>query len=223
MKKCSGPDPKSSTFPHRLNAYALAAGAAGISLLALAEPSSAEIIYTKTNQTMGKEGTLYLDLNRDGITDVTIENRYHRHCNTLGTCFTSASLAALAPGSNQVVYNAYGAVAMKAGMGIGPLDAFKGGKEQMAFSSHNISHAFGSWVNVTNRYLGVKFNIKGETHYGWVRLTVQTLGGLIITPTLTGYAYETLPNTPITAGKTQGSADTNTTAGSLGRLALGCR
>jgi hypothetical protein len=219
MKKRTEPDHNSSAFHHRLNAYALAAGAAGISLLALAEPSAAEIIYTKANQVVGKDGNAYLDLNHDGTTDVTIENRYRKGCNSLDTCGTLASLVTVAPGTNQVVYNAYGAVAMKAGMGIGPLDVFKGGKEVMADGSHNVSHAFGSWVNVTNRYLGVKFNISGETHYGWVRMTVLTQGGVTINATVTGYAYESLANTPLTAGQPEGTADI--ADGTLGKLALG--
>jgi hypothetical protein len=46
-----------------------------------------------------------------------------------------------------------------------------------------------------------------------------------ITATLTGYAYETVPNKPIIAGKTKGpdviTVQPDTAPGSLGRLALG--
>jgi hypothetical protein len=227
MKKCAKlvreEHAVSTAFHRRLNAYALAAGAAGVGLLAVAQPSSAEIIYTPANQTIAKDDTFYLDLNHDGITDVVIENRYHTFRNIFGSRYFSAALDAL-PGTNGVVDNAYGAVAMKAGMGIGPRDTFKGGVEPMAVGDSQASHVSGSWVNVTNRYLGVKFNIRGETHFGWVRMTVQTQGGLTINATLTGYAYESLPNTPITAGKTSGPADaesSNVTAGTLGSLASG--
>ena len=50
-------------------------------------------------------------------------------------------------------------------------------------------------------YLGLKFQIKGKTHYGWARLNVE-VSKTTITATLTGYAYETIPNKPILAGKT---------------------
>jgi len=60
---------------------------------------------------------------------------------------------------------------------------------------------------VNNRYLGVKFEIKGQTHFGWARLNVQVQLPLTITATLTGYAYETIPNKPIMAGKTKGPDD----------------
>jgi len=58
----------------RLNSYALAAGAAGVSALALGQPAEARIICTPTNVQIGT-GTVYnLDLNNDKITDVTIVN-----------------------------------------------------------------------------------------------------------------------------------------------------
>jgi hypothetical protein len=73
----------------------------------------------------------------------------------------------------------------------------------------------GPWADVQNRYLGLKFKIKGESHYGWARLNVQLNGGPI-TGTLTGYAYETIPNKPIIAGKTHGKDEAT-----LGHLATG--
>jgi hypothetical protein len=60
----------------------------------------------------------------------------------------------------------------------------------------------GNWLDVRNRYLGLKFTIKGKIHFGWARLTT-TAGAA--NGTLTGYAYETIPNKPIVTGKTKGS------------------
>ena len=80
----------------------------------------------------------------------------------------------------------------------------------------------GPWVNVTNRYLGVKFKINGKLHYGWARLNVKVVRGQYeITATLTGYAYETIPNKAIIAGKTKGPDVITVQPGSLGRLAQG--
>jgi hypothetical protein len=50
----------------------------------------------------------------------------------------------------------------------------------------------------------LKFKIKGKTHYGWARLSVQVTQASI-TATLTGYAYETITNKAIRAGKTKGA------------------
>ncbi|MBN2703012.1 MAG: PEP-CTERM sorting domain-containing protein [Pontiellaceae bacterium] len=48
----------------------------------------------------------------------------------------------------------------------------------------------------TNAFLGISFKIDSETHYGWIQIDNSTdiPGG-----TVTGFAYETEPNTAITA------------------------
>ena len=69
-----------------------------------------------------------------------------------------------------------------------------------AFFQYSHSSFFGPFANVTNRYLGFKFLIDGQVHYGWARLTVTSYYGV----TLTGYAYETIPNKTILEGHTSG-------------------
>jgi hypothetical protein len=54
---------------HRLNAYALAASAAGVGVLALTPAAEARIVYTKTHKSIGVNTIFRLDLNHDGITD----------------------------------------------------------------------------------------------------------------------------------------------------------
>lgn len=56
--------------------------------------------------------------------------------------------------------------------------------------------------NVQKRYLGLKFTFHGKTHFGWARLNVSCTG-YKINATLTGYAYETIPNKPIITGQTK--------------------
>jgi hypothetical protein len=81
--------------------------------------------------------------------------------------------------------------------------------------------SWGQWKDVRNRYLGFKFAIKGKTHYGWALLNVTfNPKNLKITAILTGYAYETIPNRAMIAGKTQ-EADERDQPATLGRLALG--
>jgi hypothetical protein len=79
----------------------------------------------------------------------------------------------------------------------------------------------GSWVNVKNRYLGLRFKIKGKIHYGWARLSVQVQNHTVV-GTLTGYAYETVAGKAIKAGQTKEDDDTATIQpASLGHLARG--
>jgi len=70
----------------------------------------------------------------------------------------------------------------------------------------------GDWANggkgAVERFLGFRFKINGEDHYGWARLNVvisDSYPGL--TATLTGYAYETIPGKAIIAGSTEGPDD----------------
>lgn len=80
---------------------------------------------------------------------------------------------------------------------------------------------YGPWENsgkgVKNRYLGLRFTFKGKIHYGWARLNFPNPPGA----TLTGYAYETVPNKPIITGKTKGPDVITVQPASLGRLAQG--
>jgi hypothetical protein len=79
----------------------------------------------------------------------------------------------------------------------------------------------GPWENggkgVKDRYLGLKFKIKGKIHYGWARLNFPYAQGA----TMTGYAYETIANKPIVTGKTKGPDVITVQPASLGRLAQG--
>jgi hypothetical protein len=59
----------------------------------------------------------------------------------------------------------------------------------------------GPWANATDRFLGLAFQLNGETHYGWVRMSVSA--GFQVT--ISGYAYESTPNTTLVTGITHGS------------------
>lgn len=202
---------------HRLTAYALAAGAAGVSIVALGQRSEAEIVYTPVNVAIGRDGGLTLDLNHDGIVDFTINefngdlgfrtsqflsvrgktgNRVN--CET-SFCATYASAAALSSGSQ-----------------IGPIGGRHGWVEatEMAFEELTVRgflYYADRWVNVTGRYLGLRFKINGETHYGWARFNVTFHPGALKKRTweaqLTGFAYETVANQSITAGQTKSNDD----------------
>jgi hypothetical protein len=64
----------SNSVDLRLNMYALAASAAGVGALALAQPSEAEIVYTPAHVTVGINKTIPLDLNHDGKADFRLQN-----------------------------------------------------------------------------------------------------------------------------------------------------
>jgi hypothetical protein len=93
--------------------------------------------------------------------------------------------------------------------------------------------AWGKGRQFAGSYLGLKFTINGEIHYGWARIVVHS-DTFKITATLSGYAYETVANRGIITGVPRGTFDNggqtgvgeatvsaDVPAGSLGRLALG--
>src|ERR1700730_4988658 len=73
----SSPIRELSTYlTQRLNLYALAAGAAGVSVLALVQPSEAEVVLTGVNVNLGHNSYYPIDLDHDGALDFAISNTF---------------------------------------------------------------------------------------------------------------------------------------------------
>ena len=224
MKRSPGsrntPSPISTSTSRRLNAYALAASAAGVGTLALAPPAEAKIIYTPTHVVIGRNRFHQLDLNHDGVADFRIANYYR----TTQNVFIGAFLDARGEAKGEAVagktfnHSTSYVYAFRRESKIGPSRRFSGYNMLYITGYRSI---LGKWKNVKARYLGLRFQIKGKTHYGWARLNVWWVNGNGpgITATLTGYAYETIPGKPIIAGQTKGSGTAR--PATLGELALG--
>jgi hypothetical protein len=206
MKHSTGPRTTaelSNSIHQQLNMYALAAGTAGVSLLALAQPSEAKIVYTATHRVIVAGKSYDLDLNHDGKTDFTLVNYFKGTTSGVRATFYAEPAAGDAvQGHLHIGRNS--AFALNRGAHIGSKQSFPVGHASLAYSTFFLtaSHRGGSWLNVTNRFLGLQFKIHGETHYGWARLSIK-VDKFQISGTLTGYAYETIPNKPIKAGQTK--------------------
>jgi hypothetical protein len=206
-----------------LTAYMLAAGAAGVSLLA-AQTAEAKIVYTPANISIGSRSVVPLDLTNDGVAEFVISNWQYDQVSHLSIIHRQPS--------NEVIslVQAPGPAAdLPLGVQIGPNRFFEGVGSMATFGSQSgiIFFSGGPWKDAHNRYLGLKFVVSGETHYGWARMTVSRT-----VVTLTGYAYETVPNKPILAGQMSGSEVASTVdpkeiltparpSATLGALALG--
>ena len=215
----------SESLHRQINAYALAASAAGVSVLALAQPAEARIVYTKIHRVISFDNPYKLDLNHDGVVDFNIGSAT---CNT-HSCWFSLGLGIYGYIAGKRIWNEVGfttrtgngltiAAALKSGAKI-PGEGVKYSKEPEfpVLVAHGTKQYYGNWFNVEDRYLGLLFYVNGKRHYGWARLNVQTTKHpFTIHGTLTGYAYETIPNKPIIAGKTHGKNEAT-----LGRLAQG--
>jgi hypothetical protein len=196
----------------QINTYALAAGAAGVGMLALTQPAQAEVVYTPVYHVIHANETYTFDLNNDGTPDFELKNGFRTNSGNSGGYFSvlpQASgnevwAAAHAPSCGSAVLCA---AALPKGTGIGPRGAFQPDYPDGEWMARSDIHGYqtGSWINVT-RYLGLKFVIEGKAHYGWARLTVK-FERFVPTATLTGYAYESTPNKSIAAGATTGTDD----------------
>jgi hypothetical protein len=246
MKRCLRPRATaelSKSLQQQLNTYALAAAAAGVGLLALAPHAEAKIIYTPTHAKVVSGQALPLDLNHDGIVDFNLVAQG----SIVGTdiVYSLAACQFIGQGSRGAFcINSFStnlirnvgvfAAALRPGAEIEDGKRFRSNGVVLGKIERTYSHTYwqGPWFNggkgVKNRYLGLKFKVKGRFHFGWARITVTTTKNRFTT-LLTGYAYETIPGKAIIAGATKGPDDELTTsfnthvpqAATLGMLALG--
>jgi hypothetical protein len=249
MKRTSGPRRianLSGSVLRRLNSYALAASAAGVGVLALPPTADAKIIYTPAHAKVIINQPLALDLNHDGIIDFYLFQRatsefftYVSACQYVrpvsGGLACSSTLGMNSIRASRSKGNVY-AAALKYGEMIQQGERFAPRRARLGgvatSGQRSDTYWVGPWLNggkgVKNRYLGLKFEIKGSFHFGWARITVTTTKNRF-TALLTGYAYETIPGKAIIAGATKGPDDELTTSfnthapqpATLGMLALG--
>ena len=191
----------SKNLKQGVNWYALAAAAAGVSVLALAQPARSEVVVTRKTIPLAGELT-YLDINNDGTNDFEFYNYF-----SFGSAFLA--LRGAVPGQGgAVVIGASGRYAspLMLGANVGSSANFAASStfvvmEKGVRVGYPNEKLYGPWGgNAKNRFLGVRFRIDGELHYGWVRITAFTQPAGTWGATITGYAYETTPNEKITVG-----------------------
>ncbi len=204
-----------------LASYTLAASAAGVALLALTPPAEAKIVYTPVQQRIGNH--TFLDLNGDGINDFQFRNTVSSVCN--GSFCSIRQTQAI---NTFAHLNVYGVAASNQALGagryvsqlakgvtVGSAGPFQGAKFMGGIYGvdGSVIAQYGPWRQgggLHQGYVGFKFMINGEVHYGWAR--VKTVAArTLIRALLTGYAYETTPNTPIVTGQTSGPSAALTT------------
>ena len=224
MQRPRTPSNLSESLHQRLNSYALAASAAGVGVLAFTQPANAEIIYVPAHVVITPANSYPLRFNRKktnfslaGYSQVFKSGSFERI-----ECLPLAK-------SDRILGSQSYADALPKGDKVGASGAFSTLNFRMAaeLNTTNTLNFRGPWANdgkgVKNRYLGLTFMIDGKTHYGWARLNVHINPENFppITATLTGYAYETVPNKPIIAGKTHGKDVVTVHPASPGHLARG--
>ena len=197
-----------------LLAYAAAASAAGIGFLAMTQSAEAEIVYTAANvNIVANQGGVNLDLNNDGIADFILSFNFFDGVRHPEGAFSSALVIYPLQARNEVwgflsAKGAECAAALPAGVKVGTNgNVFKTNALPLweaagSYTRGATEHC--PWNSLhRGAFLGLKFVINHENHYGWAHVTVG-LNGTV----LNGYAYETVPNQWIKTGKTSGPVST---------------
>jgi hypothetical protein len=217
------------SLDRRLSAYCIAAGCAGVGAAALAQTGSTHAIqyFPASIELLSLERSFQLfpiDIDRNGVTDFNF---------TLGgSAYSSRS------GQNATYSGAVGWSRLPAGAGalnrmlskgqeIGPSETF--GSHEVLLESRWREHrgqtsanCSGLYAGSSKPYIGIKFVMHGDTHYGWIRLGgMQCAGHGSVQGYVTGYAYNTVANAPIQAGQIRSGETTSDMRGSLGMLSLG--
>jgi hypothetical protein len=209
----------------------LAAAAASVGMLTLTQPLEADIIYTPSSEALsfrGIYGAHYqfssIDLNHDGRPD------FQFWMNSAAVPDGEFANLAVRGFSGAGIVGAVSASVLPAGATIGAGRAFAG-SARMAYFVTNFYFPSGNgiggkWANASG-YLGLRFDVDRQTHFGWAQLNVQASasegGGNVLGEAVSGFAYETVANQPIEAGQTQELAPEPCTLGllALGSLGLG--
>jgi len=189
---------------------------------------SSKIVYTDVNPDSVilkmNPASFNLDLNKDGINDFEFNS-------TKGTCddgliapevlFTYLSVEPASGGNmimtnNTIITNGLNlAPALDSSTAIAPDSLWVSTSQFLLYGASTTGYircmvVDGYWLNVSDKYLGLKFIKDNNTYYGWARLSSSysvtsapyrhlTIGQLI----LKDYAYNSIPNQPILAGQTK--------------------
>lgn len=171
-----------STLHKKLNAYALTAGA-----LTLASAADAQITYVDINpdtilSDLGSSA-YDLDLDNDGTKDIYFY--------------------LMDPATNYFSVFTYGDIQAGPTNYASVLDSSD--NILSSNSSWNTTFTYisytttGDWIGATDKYLALKFDIAGQTHYGWVRMSMSADADSLI---IKDYAYNTVPDSGLLAGQT---------------------
>ena len=206
----------------KLKSYSLTAGS-----LAVVLPASANIVYTDLNPDTLLKGSAWtfeeynLDLNGDSIFDYNLSLSFSSWSNTILHYDHNALCNPL--GSNYLIttnspypYSFYQIPIALSGSNIIDSLANWDTESTLGIWARSIdccsnwtsfttkTNYYGNFLGQNDKYIGVKFNISGNNHYGWILVDVSSIADSL---TVKSYAYNDVPDQLIKAGQTVGIED----------------
>jgi hypothetical protein len=196
----------------RLNLYAAAAGA-----VAATGALNSQIIYTDINPDTIVHDTITYDLDMDNNGQPELRFETVSYQASSGTVSLS-TVTVLGDTSNAIIGSLYSnqyplPSALNAGDSIAASNpdwnqkTMNNGLQYLGIVYG--SYTFGNFLGANDKYLGVRFKIGTETHYGWVRLSVNNAADTIF---VKDYAYEVMPDVGLTASQMVGIQEHSTDA-----------
>jgi hypothetical protein len=189
---------------NKLTRYTAAAAA-----MVAASGANAQIVYTDVNPDITVDDTqdaggftlVPLDLNNDMSPDFVLAARDTTDTGTRVRFTLVAPLASnnAIAGETPAAYDY--ALALDMGAMINNTLNWIAATNTMAYNVAGANPYDENWNGVTDKYLGLRFVVGGNTHYGWARLDVDAIGDVF---TLKDYAYNATANAGLTAGQTAG-------------------
>ncbi len=210
---------ENSTLDSKLKKYAALAG----TVTAAVSSVSAQVNYTDLNPDVlvtGNLDTYLLDLNADLLPDygfATIDTAFGGTFSGFSYNVDYAGAVLNATGNEWAGENVVSGTGTSAssnfvlknipqGSSIGPGNSWGSGSAMVGLNAdisipllgYSTNFQSGPMIGTTG-FLGLKFSVGGNTHYGWARVEVTPNGEIL---SIKDYAYDGTPNTPIVAGET---------------------
>jgi hypothetical protein len=163
------------TTPNKLSNQLANYGALSLAIMGLAD-ANGQIIYTDVNPDVGGPNVDYqLDLNNDGTVDFTIYNYV--------ISGTDRSSLAILPDIGNSILGISSTTSVSSDFWVYPFaldsgEIISGGKTSwQSFYVQDLNYSDcgirgSQWCGVTDKYLGLRFHVSGNTYYGWARLDV---------------------------------------------------
>lgn len=194
------------TLQQKLKNYTALAGA----MTAVGAGADAQIIYTDINPdaVVNPSQIVNIDINGDNVNDFQLG--VEQYLDSLGNPYVTLAVCQVTNAANGVLGTLY--------YGQYPLPFNLNNGDSIAASNPNWNNGsinqgvqylsivygpavYGYWNGATDKYVGVRFVAGNNTHYGWIRLSVNNGSSQI---TVKDMAYQALPNTGLTAGQLVG-------------------
>lgn len=216
---------KKSNLTSKLRAYS-ALTASGM----LMSTANAGIVYTDIDPDSVRAGNnnltneyFFIDLDDNGVNDFQI-GMFNAQMTTSqtytwnGVWASGINTSSLATTSNAIAYSGVAfsyklTLPLSAGSTIGASKSFSYynllgvvSYWSTALGSAGGNGYFGNFTNQGEKYMGLRFTVGGNIHYGWARIQVDSANYGF---TLMDYAYETCPDKSIEAGMMIGGSGTN--------------